>query len=97
MIVGLISGFRSLLKLLRGIRFFLVETFSHKESLKIMVEFFTEAGVLILVFPTLDTVINKGESKVTGGLVFLSFVIAFLCLLVASRISRRVKEEDRRY
>jgi peptidoglycan/LPS O-acetylase OafA/YrhL len=50
---------------------------------KIVAEFFLEVGVLWFVFPTLDTFVQFGRSKVTKGMTLLSIVIAFACLILA--------------
>lgn len=78
---------------LSATRAFFVKAFAHRSFRKITVEFLTEVAVLVLVFPTLDTVIEKGQSKVTGPLVFGSVVITVVCLLVAGIISMRDRED----
>jgi hypothetical protein len=66
--------------------------------LKIVAEFLTEVAVLVLVFPYLDTVIQKGQSNVTSGLVVGSVIVAVGCLLIAGFISffaSKSEEEER--
>jgi hypothetical protein len=67
--------------------------FPHK-FFKIAMEFFTEAAVLVAVFPILDTIIEPlgGVQKVTWPLVAWSEGIAAGLLFLAGIISMAVKE-----
>jgi len=63
---------------------------------KIGVEFFTEAAVLVAVFPILDTIIEKGGTpKVTWSLVAWSEGIAVMLLFFAGILSE-LAERPRR-
>lgn len=86
-ISDLIGRYRSLIRLFPLIRGFLHKAFIHRTFAKITVEFLTEVAVLVLVFPTLDTIINKGQSKVTLPLVIGSLLVTVLCLFLAGIIS----------
>jgi hypothetical protein len=70
-----------------------VFTFPHK-FFRIAMEFFTEAAVLVAVFPILDTIVGPtgGFQKVTWPLVMWSEGIAAGLLLLAGIISMAVKE-----
>lgn len=65
---------------------FLGTAFVGPKFAKIAVEFFTEAAVLVAVFPILDTVI--GHSRVTRSLAFGSAGLVLLFLFLAGIIAR---------
>jgi len=47
----------------------------------------TEVAALVMVFPILDTIIEKGQAKVTLTLVIWSIVIPVGCLFLAGILS----------
>jgi len=63
---------------------------------KLAMEFCLEAGVLIAVFPLLDTIIQQGGSiqKVGWPLVVWSEGIAIGLFLIAVIMSKAVKDEE---
>jgi len=64
-----------------------------RSFLAIVVQFLTEVAVLVMVFPTLDTVIEKGQSKVTLSLIIGSVALSLSCLFLAGIISMYSREE----
>jgi len=89
----LITGLHNVLRFLIAVRTFFLRMVLNRRFPRIIIEFLTEVGVLLMVFPMLDTVIEKGESKVTGGLVAGSLLITVFCLLAAGVISMYEREE----
>jgi hypothetical protein len=93
MISRLISVYRSVAQAGRTLRDWLVRTFLGPRFAKIAVEFFTEAAVLVAVFPVLDTIIeNGGLLNVTWPLVAWSEGLAVLFLFLAGIISMGIGE-----
>ena len=84
--------YRRAMRLLRTIWAFLVRVCLCKGFGRIVAEFLTEVAVLVLVFPILDTIIQKGQSNVTKSLVILSVVLTVSCLFVAGIISKAGEE-----
>jgi hypothetical protein len=68
-------------------RGFVIRVFREGGLATKIAEFLVEVAVLVMVFPILDTVIEKDLSKVTLQLVFWSIVISVGCLFVAGIIS----------
>jgi hypothetical protein len=91
-ISGLIARYRSVVGFPRVAWAFLVKAFFNRNFAQIVVEFLTEVAVLVLVFPTLDTIIERGSSKVTGPIVYGSIATTVGCLFVAGIISMHLKE-----
>ena len=92
-ISGLIAGYRAGMDMLHSIWVFLLKAFGHRSFAKITVEFLTEVSVLVFVFPTLDTIINHGQSKVSKAVVLGSLAITVVCLSVAGIISMLDRED----
>ena len=96
---GIIFGYRSVAQFVASLWTKVYESlhgifiFEHK-FFKIAMEFFTEAAVLVAVFPILDTIIEPSGSvqKVTWSLVVWSEGIAAALLVLAGIISMAVKE-----
>jgi hypothetical protein len=82
-ISGIIAGYKSTKKWRLAANNFFTRISVQRGFIKIFIEFLTEVAVLVLVFPTLDTIIEQGKSKVTKSMVFGSVAIAFVCLFVA--------------
>jgi len=77
----------------RVLRVFLVSAFIGPRFAKIAVEFFTEAAVLVAVFPILDTLIEGGGmAKLTESLVAWSEGLAAFFLLLAGIIAKTTGE-----
>jgi len=91
-ISGLLAFYRSVVGFPRVVWAFLVKAFFTKNFAKIVIEFLTEVSVLVLVFPTLDMIIQKGKSNVTGLLIIGSFALSVVCLFLAGIISMYLKE-----
>jgi hypothetical protein len=66
-----------------------IGVFSHPRFADIAQEFFTEAAVLVFVFPVLDTVVQFGRAKVTWRLTAGSVGVTVLLLFCAGIIARR--------
>jgi hypothetical protein len=62
--------------------------FAHPKFAGIAQEFFTEAAVLVFVFPVLDTIVQFGKAKVTIKLALGSIGVAVLLLSFAGIIAR---------
>jgi hypothetical protein len=91
---GLISGFRSTSRIWRRCWIGIRDTFGGPAKFfKIASEFFTEAAVLVAVFPILDTIIEPlgGVQKVTWALVVWSEGIAAGLLVLAGIMSKAEK------
>jgi len=71
---------------------FLRKVFVRRSVAKIGVEFLTEVGVLVLVFPMLDTIIENGK-KITRSLVATSVAIAVMCFIIAAILSMLAGED----
>ena len=82
------SAYRRAVQITTDARNWLVSTFRSPRFAKIAVEFFTEAAVLVFVFPIPDTLVQFGKSKVTWPLTVGSVVLAVVFLLLAGIISR---------
>jgi len=67
--------------------------FGHPKFAAIAQEFFTEAAVLVFVFPILDTIVQFGRQKVTLSLGLGSIGVAVLLLFVAGIIGGRIKDK----
>ena len=93
MISGLIAVYGNAVRLLVTIWTFFVRVFNCKGFAKIIREFLTEVAVLVLVFPTLDVIIQKGASNVTKPIVLLSLTVTALCLFAAGIISMMTRED----
>jgi len=65
-----------------------LRAFGHAKFASIAQEFFTEAAVLVFVFPVLDTVVQFGTKKVTWGLGLGSVAFAIFLLFWAGIIAR---------
>lgn len=78
---------RAATRILVSAHTFIVRAFYHRNFAKITTEFLTEVAVLVLVFPTLDRIVEKGQSGVTRPLVIGSFAISLVCLFAAGVIS----------
>jgi hypothetical protein len=100
----LIAIYRRAVKLVSALRGHVVESsrwlsavFVGPRFVKIAVEFFTEAAVLVAVFPILDTIIQVGGmQKVTWSLVAWSEGIAGMLIVFAGILSE-LAERTRRY
>ena len=64
--------------------------------IKIVIEFLTEVGVLVMVFPILDTVIQRGQSNVTRKLLIGSICLSVACILVAGLMAGIISEDNER-
>ena len=93
MIVLIRVAYQRILAILANLWSFAVSVARRSDFARITVDFLTEVAVLVMVFPTLDTIIEKGQSKVTRGLVIWSVAIALICLFMAGIISMFGKEE----
>ena len=90
MITGLIFGFRRLIKTVPDLWSRFYGLLRKAKFTKIMFTFFTEAAVLVAVFPVLDVIIDsmhKGGLQVTWHLVAWSEGIAGGLILLASIMS----------
>jgi hypothetical protein len=76
------------------VRWLLLGAFGHPKFADIVVEFCTEAAVLIFVFPILDTVVQFGSKKVTLRLGLVSVGLAILLLFIAGTIKGRAKDKE---
>ena len=94
MIAGLIEGYKAGVKLKAEARYYLARlrhyswtALQTRETVEVAIEFFTEAAVLIAVFPILDTVIPIGNTggikNLTWALVLGSEGIALLFFILA--------------
>jgi hypothetical protein len=97
-ISGIIFGYESVaqvaMPLWAIVRDWLLGIFNFEAKFfKIAMEFFTEAAVLVAVFPILDTIIEPYGSvqKVTWSLVIWSEGIAAALLVLAGIMSKAVK------
>jgi len=92
--VWIAAGYRVALNFARQVLAFssrpFVRAFAHARFAAIAQEFFTEAAVLVFVFPVLDTIVQFGRAKVTWGLVLgavgVSIFLLFLAGIIASRL-----------
>lgn len=71
---------------------FFCRVFVRKSVAKIGIQFLTEVGVLVLVFPMLDTVIENGR-RITRSIVAISVAIAVVCFIVAAILSMLAGED----
>jgi hypothetical protein len=92
-ISALIAGYHSVVKVLSTGWMLLLRVFRRGEFAERSIEFLTEVAVLVFVFPILDTLIEKGQSKVTRLLVIWSILIPVGCLFLAGVISTINKED----
>ena len=76
----------------RVYRILIERAFLHKDFMRVASEFLLEAGVLCLVFPILDTIVQFGRAKVTARMTLASVGIAVGCLWMAGILSREEKE-----
>jgi hypothetical protein len=65
------------------------DAFGHPKFVDVAQEFFTEAAVLVFVFPVLDTVVQFGARKVTWKLALGSVGVAVFLLFWAGILARR--------
>jgi hypothetical protein len=93
-ISGLVEGYKAGVRLVAEARYYLARlrhyslaALQAKETVEVAIEFFTEAAVLIAVFPILDTVIPIGNTggikNLTWALVLVSEGIALLFFILA--------------
>jgi hypothetical protein len=87
-----IFAYHCLLRFLSKVRVFVLRVFREGGLAEKSATFLTEVAVLVLVFPILDTIVEKGQSKVTPSLVIWSILIAVGCLFLAGVISMIAKE-----
>jgi hypothetical protein len=80
---------RVLSRLLFLIRAPLQGAFGHPGFVNVAQEFFTEAAVLVFVFPVLDTVVQFGTKKVTWRLALGSVGVTVFLLFWAGILARR--------
>lgn len=92
MIYGLIAEFRREFRLAKPFFNWIGKAIFHRKSLDNVVEFFTEAAVLIFVFPVLDTIVQFGVRQVTLTLAGWSMAGAVLSLCIAGILSTIGKE-----
>jgi hypothetical protein len=92
-ISGLIAVCRNVLRLPHTVWTFCIRVFNCRGFAKIIKEFLTEVAVLVLVFPTLDVIIQKGASNVSKSIVLLSLTVTALCLFAAGIISMMLGED----
>jgi hypothetical protein len=79
-----LSVYGTALRGLLRVRGFLIAAFIGPRFAKIAVEFFTEAAVLVAVFPILDTIIEaRGTARITRPLVAWSEGLAAFFLVLA--------------
>jgi len=91
-ISGLIAGYNSLARFVSRIWTLVIRALLNANFPEITIQFFTEAAVLVAVFPVLDAIIdslNGGPAKVTWQLVLWSEGIAGFLLLLAGIMSGR--------
>lgn len=74
--------------------FFLIGTilrdaFGHPKFVDVAQEFFTEAAVLVFVFPVLDTIVQFGTKKVTWRLALGSLGTTVFLLFWAGILAKR--------
>jgi hypothetical protein len=62
--------------------------------IKIGIEFLTEVAVLVVVFPVLDTIIQRGQSNVTRGMVVGSFGLSIACIVLAGIAAGIIAKDD---
>jgi hypothetical protein len=67
--------------------------FAHPRFANIALEFFTEAAVLVFVFPILDKIVQFGPKGVTLKLGLGSVVTAFFFLFIAGIIGGWIKDK----
>jgi len=77
-------------------RVFVKKAFLHREFKKVASEFLLEVGVLSLVFPILDTIVQFGTRAVTTRMALTSIGIGFGCLWMAGILSYDEKPEDKK-
>lgn len=94
MISGLIAGCQTLvLKIWSFPKEVFRVAFAHPRFVSIALEFFTEAAVLVFVFPILDKIVQFGPKGVTLKLGIGSVGTAFFFLFIAGIIGGRIKDK----
>jgi hypothetical protein len=63
--------------------------FGHPQFVNVAQEFFTEAAVLVFVFPVLDTIVQFGTKKVTWRLALGSVGVTVFLLFWAGILAKR--------
>jgi hypothetical protein len=92
-ISALIAGYHSTIRVLSAAWVFLLKVFRRGGFGEITVTFLTEVAVLVMVLPIVDTIVEKGQAKVTLPLVIWSIVIALGCLFAAGIIFMSGRED----
>ena len=69
----------------------LQSAFGHPKFVDVAQEFFTEAAVLVFVFPVLDTIVQFGTKKVTWRLALGSVGATVFLLFWAGILAKRKK------
>lgn len=70
-------------------RTILRDGFGHPKFVDVAQEFFTEAAVLVFVFPVLDTIVQFGTNKVTWRLALGSLGTTVFLLFWAGILAKR--------
>ena len=65
------------------------DAFGHPKFVEVAQEFFTEAAVLVFVFPVLDTIVQFGTKKVTWRLALGSLGTTVFLLFWAGILAKR--------
>jgi hypothetical protein len=71
------------------VRVILRDAFGHPKFVDVAQEFFTEAAVLVFVFPVLDTIVQFGTKKVTWRLALGSLGTTVFLLFWAGILAKR--------
>jgi hypothetical protein len=71
----LIAAYHNAVRFLSAIRVFVLKVIREGHLGGKIAELLTEVAALVMVFPILDTIVEKGQSNVTLSLVIWSIVI----------------------